>query len=124
MGKGVADADDPHALFTAGLRAQDYPKGFMGKADLVVCVGYDLVEWSPAYWNPRRDRRIICIDTVAAEIDEHYVPDVELTGEIAHDPHPPRKPGLRQAARPTGGPAATASSCAWRSTRAPTTASR
>ena len=82
MGKGVTDADDPHTLFTAGLRAQDYPKGFMGKADLVVCVGYDLVEWSPEYWNPRRDRKIICIDTVAAEVDEHYVPDVELTGGI------------------------------------------
>ena len=82
MGKGVTDADDPHTLFTAGLRAQDYPKGFMGKADLVVCVGYDLVEWSPVNWNPRRDRRIICIDTVAAEVDEHYVPDVELTGGI------------------------------------------
>ncbi len=82
MGKGVTDADDPHTLFTAGLRAQDYPKGFMGKADLVVCVGYDLVEWAPAYWNPRSDRRIICIDTVAAEVDEHYVPDVELTGGI------------------------------------------
>jgi acetolactate synthase-1/2/3 large subunit len=82
MGKGVTDADDPHTLFTAGLRAQDYPKGFMGKADLVVCVGYDLVEWAPANWNPRADRRIICIDTVAAEIDEHYVPDVELTGGI------------------------------------------
>ena len=82
MGKGVTDADDPHTLFTAGLRAQDYPKGFMGKADLVVCVGYDLVEWAPINWNPRADRRIICIDTVAAEIDEHYVPDVELTGGI------------------------------------------
>jgi acetolactate synthase-1/2/3 large subunit len=82
MGKGVTDADDPHTLFTAGLRAQDYPKGFMGKADLVVCVGYDLVEWSPVNWNPRADRRIICIDTVAAEIDEHYVPDVELTGGL------------------------------------------
>ena len=56
----------------------------MGQADLVVCVGYDLVEWSPVAWNPNRDRRIICIDTVAAEIDEHYVPDVELTGDIAH----------------------------------------
>jgi acetolactate synthase I/II/III large subunit len=84
MGKGVVDADDPHALFTAGLRSQDYPTGFMGQADLMVCVGYDLVEWSPINWNPTRDRRIICIDTVAAEIDENYVPDVELTGDIAH----------------------------------------
>ena len=84
MGKGVIDADDEHALFTAGLRAQDYPKGFMGQADLVLCVGYDLVEWSPVNWNPKRGRRVICVDTVAAEIDAHYVPDVELTGDISH----------------------------------------
>ncbi|MDX6535509.1 MAG: acetolactate synthase large subunit [Gaiellales bacterium] len=84
MGKGVVDSDDEHALFTAGLRAQDYPKGFMGKADLVICVGYDLVEWSPVNWNPKRDRRVICIDTAPAEIDAHYVPDVELTGDISH----------------------------------------
>ena len=84
MGKGVVDADDPHSLFTAGLRAQDYPAGFMGRADLVLCVGYDLVEWAPAAWNPRSDRRIICIDTTAAEVDAHYVPDVELTGDIGH----------------------------------------
>ena len=84
MGKGVVDADDEHSLFTAGLRAQDYPRGFMGQADLVLCVGYDLVEWSPEAWNPRRDRRVICIDTVASEIDEHYVPEVELTGDISH----------------------------------------
>jgi acetolactate synthase I/II/III large subunit len=84
MGKGVVDSDSDHALFTAGLRAQDYPGGFMGRADLVLCVGYDLVEWSPQAWNPRRDRRVICVDTTSAEIDEHYVPDVELTGDIAH----------------------------------------
>jgi acetolactate synthase-1/2/3 large subunit len=84
MGKGVIDADDEHALFTAGLRSQDYPKGFMGRADLVVCVGYDLVEWSPVNWNPKRNRRIICIDTTPAESDAHYVPSVELTGDISH----------------------------------------
>ena len=55
----------------------------MGHADLVLCVGYDLVEWSPQAWNPRRDRQVICIDTTPAEIDENYVPEVELTGDIA-----------------------------------------
>src|SRR6185312_2908631 len=84
MGKGVIDADDEYALFTAGLRAQDYPKGFMGQADLVICVGYDLVEWSPEAWNPHSDLRILCIDTVASEIDAHYVPEIELTGDISH----------------------------------------
>jgi acetolactate synthase-1/2/3 large subunit len=82
MGKGVVDADDEHYLFTAGLRSQDYPQGLMGKVDLVVTVGYDLVEWSPAAWNPDGRLRIVCIDTQAADIDAHYVPHVELIGDI------------------------------------------
>ena len=49
MGKGVIDADDEHALFTAGLRAQDYPSGFMGKADLVSA--------SATTWSSGRPRR-------------------------------------------------------------------
>lgn len=84
MGKGVMDSDDPQYLFTAGLLAQDYPAGIMGKADLVVCIGYDLVEWSPSAWNPEGRARIICIDTVAPEIDAHYLPEVELIGNLSH----------------------------------------
>lgn len=83
MGKGAIDADDPHHLFTAGLRAQDYPQGLLGRVDLVVCVGYDLVEWSPASWNPDGNLAIIAIDTAPIDIDAHYVPEVELTGDIS-----------------------------------------
>lgn len=82
MGKGVVDADDEHYLFTAGLRGQDYPQGLMGKVDLVVTVGYDLVEWSPESWNPDGRLRIVCIDTEPADIDAHFVPQVELVGDI------------------------------------------
>ena len=83
MGKGVVDATDEHFLFTAGLRAQDYPAGFLGQADLVICVGYDLVEWPPAAWNPDGDVSIICIDTTTPAIDAHYVPEVELIGDLS-----------------------------------------
>ena len=84
MGKGVLDAADKHFLFTAGLAAQDYPHGLMGRADLVVCVGYDMVEWPPSAWNPDGRQKIICIDTVTPEIDAHYVPEVELIGNLSH----------------------------------------
>lgn len=84
MGKGVVDSEDEHFLFTAGLRAQDYPQGLMGRADLVICVGYDMVEWRPAAWNPDGRQKIICIDTVPPEIDAHYVPEVELIGNLSH----------------------------------------
>jgi acetolactate synthase-1/2/3 large subunit len=50
------------------------------EADLVIAIGYDLVEHSPSLWNPNRDRRIICIDSVPAETDEGFMPVVELVG--------------------------------------------
>ena len=83
MGKGVLDASDPHFLFTAGLARQDYPQGIMGRADLVVSVGYDMIEWPPSAWNPDGDQRIVCIDTVPSEIDADFVPEVELIGDLA-----------------------------------------
>ena len=83
MGKGVLDAADPHFLFTAGLSNQDYPHGLLGRADLVVCVGYDMIEWPPSAWNPDGRQRIVCIDTVAPEIDAHFVPEVELIGDLS-----------------------------------------
>jgi acetolactate synthase-1/2/3 large subunit len=83
MGKGVVDAASDQFLFTAGLRAQNYPQGLMGRADLVVCVGYDMVEWSPSAWNPDGRQNIICIDTVSPEIDAHFVPEVQLIGDLS-----------------------------------------
>jgi acetolactate synthase-1/2/3 large subunit len=84
MGKGVVDADDPHFLFTAGLAAQNYPAGLIGRADLIVTVGYDMVEWPPSAWNPEGVEHIVCVDTVPPEIDAHFVPQVELIGDLGH----------------------------------------
>jgi acetolactate synthase-1/2/3 large subunit len=82
MGKGLLDADDPRALGAVGLQAGDYEMVGFGDADLVLAVGYDLVEHAPKYWNPRGDKRIICIDSSPAEIDDHFIPEVELVGDI------------------------------------------
>src|SRR5690606_9614246 len=71
-------------LFTAGLRALDYPHGLIGHADLVVAIGYDMVEWPPSAWNPDGRRKIVCIDTAPPEIDAHFVPEVELIGDLSH----------------------------------------
>jgi acetolactate synthase-1/2/3 large subunit len=84
MAKGAIDYQDSHALGTVGLQARDYEMAGFDDADLVITVGYDLVEHSPKYWNPARDKKIIVIDSVAAEIDEFYMPEVELIGDIAH----------------------------------------
>jgi acetolactate synthase I/II/III large subunit len=84
MAKGAIDYEDVHGMGTVGLQARDYEMAGFDEADLVVTVGYDLVEHAPKYWNPGRDKKIIVIDSVAAEIDEFYVPEVELIGDIAH----------------------------------------
>jgi acetolactate synthase-1/2/3 large subunit len=84
MAKGLLDYEDPHALGTVGLQARDYAMAGFEDADVVIAIGYDLVEHSPKHWNPNADKRIIVIDSVAAEIDEHFIPEVELIGDIAH----------------------------------------
>src|SRR3954462_1812253 len=67
MGKGVLDYEDPRALGTVGLQSRDYALAGFEDADVVITVGYDLVEHAPANWNPKRDKRIVCIDTAPAE---------------------------------------------------------
>jgi acetolactate synthase-1/2/3 large subunit len=84
MAKGLLDYEDPHALGTVGLQSRDYAMAGFDEADVVIAVGYDLVEHAPEHWNPHADKQIVLIDTVAAEIDEFFVPAVELIGDIAH----------------------------------------
>ena len=84
MAKGLVDYEDPKALGTVGLQARDYEMAGFDDADLVIAIGYDLVEHSPEHWNPNRDKQIIVIDSIAAEVDQNFVPDVELIGDIAH----------------------------------------
>ena len=58
-----------HALGTVGLQERDYALAGFEDADVVIAVGYDLVEHAPEHWNPRRDKTIVVVDSVAAEID-------------------------------------------------------
>src|SRR4051794_36945667 len=84
MGKGVIDSADPSSLGTVGLQSGDYRMAGFEQADVILAIGYDLVEHSPKHWNPDRDKKIICIDSIPAEIDEFYMPEVELVGDIYH----------------------------------------
>ena len=87
MGKGCIDYRDPHSLATVGLQRPGADLAAvpeLAEADLVMTVGYDLVEWSPVLWNPKGDKAIIHVDSTPAEIDGHYLPALEVVGEIAH----------------------------------------
>jgi acetolactate synthase-1/2/3 large subunit len=84
MGKGALDYADPRALGTVGLQERDYTLAGFADADVVIAVGYDLVEHAPEHWNPSRDKTIVVIDSVAAEIDAYFPPAVELLGDLRH----------------------------------------
>ena len=82
MGKGAIDDRSHLSLMAVGLQARDHVLSGFDRADLVICVGYDLVEYAPARWNPDGRKRIVHIDTQPAEVDAQYRPEVELVGDI------------------------------------------
>jgi acetolactate synthase-1/2/3 large subunit len=66
------------------MQARDYELAGFEHADVVITVGYDLVEHAPVNWNPKRDKTIVCIDTVAPEVDAHFMTEVDLVGDMYH----------------------------------------
>lgn len=52
------------------------------EADVVLAVGYDLVEYDPAIWNKGLERSIIHVDEVSSTLDQAYLPTCELIGDI------------------------------------------
>ncbi len=70
------------ALGTVGLQAHDYINCGFERADVVICVGYDLVEYHPRLWHPTRDRKIIHIDMSPAEVDACYIVEAGVVGDI------------------------------------------
>jgi acetolactate synthase-1/2/3 large subunit len=82
QGKGAIPDDHPNALGTIGFMVRDYANFGFDRSDLVVAVGYDIVEYAPARWNPLGDKRIIHIHRSVAEVDANYPLEVGLQGSI------------------------------------------
>src|SRR5262247_2957473 len=82
MAKGCVPYDDPLCLFTAGLQARDYVSCGFEKADLILSVGYDPVEYAPRFWNPERKKTIVHVDFTPAEVDSYYQPAVEVVADV------------------------------------------
>jgi acetolactate synthase I/II/III large subunit len=82
LGKGVFPDNHPNALGTIGFMVKDYANFGLDRADVVVAVGYDLVEYSPARWNPSGDKQIIHVHRTVAEVDANYTLEVGVQGNI------------------------------------------
>jgi acetolactate synthase-1/2/3 large subunit len=74
MAKGIISDKSERHLQTIGIK----------DADLVIAVGYDLVEYSPKNWNRNLKKKIIHIDFTYAEVDTYYPPTVEIAADIEY----------------------------------------
>ncbi len=83
MGKGAIPYTHPLALWSVGLQLRDYINCGFDETDLVIAIGYDLIEYSPKKWNPDGKIPIIHIGAIHAEIDSSYIPLVEVVGDIS-----------------------------------------
>jgi acetolactate synthase-1/2/3 large subunit len=54
----------------------------LARADVVLTVGYDPVEYDPSFWNVGKTRAIIHLDSFPCDIDNHYQPELELRGAV------------------------------------------
>jgi len=84
MAKGAVDMDAAYCLYTIGLQAKDVITCALDAADLILVIGYDMVEYHPRLWNAEKNKKIIHIDFLPAEIDEYYHPEKEVVGDLAH----------------------------------------
>jgi acetolactate synthase-1/2/3 large subunit len=81
MAMGAIPADEEMFLSTVGLQSRDYISCGLERADLIVTVGYDPVEFSPSYWKGKDSKPVLHISATPAEVDASYR-SFELIGDI------------------------------------------
>ena len=84
MAKGVIPYRHPMALGSVGLQSNDYISTGFASADVIICIGYAMVEYHPYLWHPSRDRTLIHIDATHAEVDAYYSVILGVIGNINH----------------------------------------
>lgn len=83
MAKGCVDMDEDYCLYTVGLGSKDIPVYAIEAADLIISIGFDMVEYHPKLWNDGNTTEVLHIDFLPSEIDENYNPKIEVVGDIA-----------------------------------------
>lgn len=85
MGKGAISDKSRYSLFTTGIHAKDYYVCGFDRADLIMTLGYNIVEFAPIHWNMNKNnKRILHIDFKPSEVDEYYNPDLEVIGDVSN----------------------------------------
>ncbi|MBZ5750368.1 acetolactate synthase large subunit [Metabacillus rhizolycopersici] len=82
MAKGVVPANHPLHLQTIGLPEGDFVNQAFYRADLVITIGYDPIEYGAKKWNPLQSP-IIHININEHDIDRYYPVKATLLGDLS-----------------------------------------
>lgn len=83
MAKGAMPFSHSLSLGTVGLQADDIVSCAFKRADVIICVGFDMVEYHPYLWHCDTSKKIIHIDENPAEVDEYYILECGVIGNIS-----------------------------------------
>jgi acetolactate synthase I/II/III large subunit len=82
MAKGTVSDEHPRRLATIGLSENEHTTCGFDQADLVIAIGYDLVEYDPGQWHRDPRQPVLHIDVAPAEVDRNYAPALSVVGDI------------------------------------------
>ncbi|MFA6688879.1 MAG: acetolactate synthase large subunit [Sphaerochaetaceae bacterium] len=83
MAKGVVPCDNDMFVATVGIPQKDFGNVLIDYADVVIAVGYDIVEYDPRKWNVTNASKIVHIAVLPADVNRFYQAAVQVVGSIA-----------------------------------------
>lgn len=82
MAKGILPFEHPRNLFTVGGQPLAMGLRPLHEADLIIAIGFDIVEYDPMTWNSDYSRKVLNIDSRPAEVDAHFPIFLDLIGNL------------------------------------------
>ncbi len=84
QGAGPWAGGDDHEGYAGriGLFRNQPADKLLDRADCILAIGYDPIEYDPSIWNAGNTRPVVCVDVIPADQDNAFMPEVELIGDI------------------------------------------
>jgi len=84
FGAGIVPFDNRNSLNTTGVRASDNAREAYLKADLIIMVGFDVIEFAPQYWNIGEKKELLYIGESPLGHSDHMAPDIQIVGGLKY----------------------------------------
>ncbi|MDW5562940.1 MAG: acetolactate synthase large subunit [Methanomassiliicoccus sp.] len=82
LGTGSVPFDHPLSLGTVGLRRADLVRRAFEASDLVLLVGFDIVEFEPLYWNFGTAKKVAYMAAAPCNRVPGFQPDLQVIGDV------------------------------------------